>query len=144
MNQLHLNCLNIVPVEVPIVAADAIEIAHDYWFGQSVDEFKLESSRGTCYDFLKSRGVFVQPIEKEHFAVKAIMGVMHENYSEDDYWLGLFCFAQYLRATFNPDDDVLFSRRVTPIVETFLNSIGNETEGNAPRSLAREENKELN
>ena len=64
VNQLHLNCLNIVPVEVPIVAADAIEIAHDYWLGQSVDEFKLESSRGTCYDFLKSRGVFVQPIEK--------------------------------------------------------------------------------
>jgi len=118
--QLKIKCIDQIPGEIPSVGIDGLATAKRFWFDGFGKADDLRESQISCLRYLTRESADVVPRNPEHFAIRAIMCVLHDDYSPNEYWLGIHCFSEYLHSSFGTDADSIFSDRISQVVESFL------------------------
>ncbi len=122
-HQLKVECLSILPFDLPEVGQTGIQIAWEHWFEHLHTQQFVSAAARNCRDYLQRRSAFVVPKAPEHFALKAIGIALSPFYTDavrDNYSVGLQSFAKNLRRAFCPDDDEVFLECLSPVVDAFF------------------------
>ena len=120
-NQLMTLCLEQIPIQLPNSASIGVQVARKYWFEKLGTSDELESALMSCLYSLEKDMADVQPQTREHFAIRAVMCVLHGDFEKYYYGLGVQCFSNYLWAAFDGDaDSTQFSERIAKVVDSFF------------------------
>ena len=76
-NQLMTLCLEQIPIQLPNSASIGVQVARKYWFEKLGTSDELESALMSCLYSLEKDMADVQPQTREHFAIRAVMCVLH-------------------------------------------------------------------
>ena len=121
-NLLQLKCLGVIPFQLPEIGRDSIAVAANYW-GKSreVSEDDLYKARNDCRLYLESISAFIEPKEKEHFAIKAVICVLCPEFDKGHYhWLGIKVFSEYLYSALEKVGPNFFEESITEVVKLFF------------------------
>lgn len=117
--RLMVECLQVIPFELPPVAISGVDVARRYWVDGSVPKQETERRRVECWDYLDELSASTNTDEPEFCAIRAVICVLYADPESDDLGEIVDFFNQMLRGTMIEDDENAFSKKVLAIVDKF-------------------------
>ena len=71
--RLMIECLRVIPFQLPPVGSSGIEIARRYWTDHSVPKPDLERARVECWNYLDERSASTNTEEPEYCGLRAVI-----------------------------------------------------------------------
>lgn len=119
--RLMIECLQVIPFQLPKVGISGIELARRYWNdgSASTSKFDLEQARVACWNYLDERSASTNTEQPDYCAMRAVISVLYPDPPSDDIGELLFFFNQMLQGALSGQSESECCDNVNSVVDEF-------------------------
>ena len=118
--RLMVECISLIPLDLPLVATDAIKMANHYWVDETVELARLQRQIA-CWQYLRERSATCKFEIPETYAIRALICVLYPADPSEDILDITEFFIEMFRRALSIDNEEALTTTLLSVTDRFTN-----------------------